>query len=130
MIWHSVCRQLTNFDTAHLSLYRTTHSLPIVSNQVQFSLYDRRPLLKMIPYCQSLAAAASVASAASAASVPTSTSAAAPAASATAASTATASTAATPASAQPPVVLLAYGVLMGGLLSERFLGAPDPALNP
>ncbi len=42
---------LTNFDTEHLRLI-TEAGIRIVSNQVQFSLVDRRPELKMIPFCQ------------------------------------------------------------------------------
>ena len=42
---------LTNFDTEHLKII-TEAGIPIVSNQVQFSLIDRRPLVKMVPFCQ------------------------------------------------------------------------------
>ena len=42
---------LTNFDTEHLRII-TEHGIPIVSNQVQFSLIDRRPEIEMIPFCQ------------------------------------------------------------------------------
>ena len=75
---------LTNFDTAHLQII-VAHGIPIVSNQVQFSLIDRRPEARMIPFCQ-----------------------------------------------QHGITLLAYGTLCGGLLSERYLGQPEPnsrALN-
>jgi aryl-alcohol dehydrogenase-like predicted oxidoreductase len=41
---------LTNFDTEHLRLV-TDHGIRIVSNQVQYSLIDRRPERAMIPYC-------------------------------------------------------------------------------
>lgn len=42
---------LTNFDTEHLKII--THSgIKIVSNQVQFSLIDRRPQVKMVSFCQ------------------------------------------------------------------------------
>ncbi len=42
---------LTNFDTEHLKII--IHSgIKIVSNQVQFSLIDRRPLVKMVSFCQ------------------------------------------------------------------------------
>ena len=42
---------LTNFDTEHLKII-TDHGIRIVSNQVQFSLVDRRPEIAMIPFCQ------------------------------------------------------------------------------
>ena len=75
---------LTNFDTEHL---QTTldHGIEIISNQVQYSLVDRRPEVRMAAFCQ-----------------------------------------------EADVGLLAYGSLCGGLLSERYLGKPQPrgaALN-
>jgi aryl-alcohol dehydrogenase-like predicted oxidoreductase len=70
---------LTNFDTAHLRLL-VERGLPIVSNQVQYSLIDRRPEVQLAAYCQ-----------------------------------------------QHGIALLAYGTLCGGLLSERYLGRPEPA---
>jgi aryl-alcohol dehydrogenase-like predicted oxidoreductase len=42
---------LTNFDTAHVRRI-TEQGIRIVSNQVQFSLIDRRPEARMIPYCR------------------------------------------------------------------------------
>lgn len=42
---------LTNFDTAHTKTI-LEQGFPIVSNQVQFSLIDRRPLKKMASLCQ------------------------------------------------------------------------------
>jgi aryl-alcohol dehydrogenase-like predicted oxidoreductase len=42
---------LTNFDTDHLREI-TESGIGIVSNQVQFSIIDQRPLAKMIPFCQ------------------------------------------------------------------------------
>ncbi|MUG96589.1 aldo/keto reductase [Scytonema sp. UIC 10036] len=42
---------LTNFDTEHLQII-TEAGIKIVSNQVQFSLVDRRPEVKMIQFCQ------------------------------------------------------------------------------
>jgi aryl-alcohol dehydrogenase-like predicted oxidoreductase len=42
---------LTNFDTEHLKII-TEAGIKIVSNQVQFSLIDRRPLVKMVEFCQ------------------------------------------------------------------------------
>lgn len=70
---------LTNFDTEHLRII-TEHGIRIVSNQVQFSLVDQRPLAKMVDYCQ-----------------------------------------------QHNIQLLTYGTYCGGLLSERFVGQPEPA---
>jgi aryl-alcohol dehydrogenase-like predicted oxidoreductase len=69
---------LTNFDTEHLRLITET-GIKIVSNQVQFSLIDRRPEVQMIQFCQS-----------------------------------------------HNIKLLAYGTLGGGLLSEKYLGQPEP----
>lgn len=69
---------LTNFDTNHMTQILDC-GIPIVSNQVQFSLIDRRPLTKLAQRCQALG-----------------------------------------------VHLLAYGSLCGGLLSEKFLGQPEP----
>lgn len=42
---------LTNFDTEHLKIILGA-GIKIVSNQVQFSLIDRRPLEKMAQFCQ------------------------------------------------------------------------------
>ncbi len=42
---------LTNFDTEHLQII-TEAGIKIVSNQVQFSLVDRRPLVNMAQFCQ------------------------------------------------------------------------------
>jgi len=42
---------LTNFDTAHLERI-LAHGIPIVSNQVQYSLIDRRPEVRLAPLCQ------------------------------------------------------------------------------
>ena len=42
---------LTNFDTEHLETI-VNHDVRIVSNQVQFSLIDRRPEIRMVPFCQ------------------------------------------------------------------------------
>jgi aryl-alcohol dehydrogenase-like predicted oxidoreductase len=41
---------LTNFDTDHLRIV-VEHGIRIVSNQVQYSLIDRRPERSMVPYC-------------------------------------------------------------------------------
>jgi aryl-alcohol dehydrogenase-like predicted oxidoreductase len=42
---------LTNFDTAHLRRI-LEHGIPVVSNQVQYSLIDRRPEVRLVPLCQ------------------------------------------------------------------------------
>lgn len=42
---------LTNFDTDHLKII-VDQGIKIVSNQVQFSLIDQRPLVKMTEFCQ------------------------------------------------------------------------------
>ena len=42
---------LTNFDTTHLKTI-IDNGIQVVSNQVQFSLIDRRPEVAMIPLCQ------------------------------------------------------------------------------
>jgi aryl-alcohol dehydrogenase-like predicted oxidoreductase len=75
---------LTNFDTERLSEI-ADHGIRVVSNQVQYSLIDRRPEVRMTAVCE-----------------------------------------------EQRVWLLPYGVLCGGLLSDRYLGQPEPghgALN-
>jgi aryl-alcohol dehydrogenase-like predicted oxidoreductase len=69
---------LTNFDTERLSVI-ADHGVCIVSNQVQYSLVDRRPEVRMARFCS-----------------------------------------------DHPMTLLAYGTLLGGLLSEKYLGRPEP----
>ncbi|NDJ23757.1 aldo/keto reductase [Nostoc sp. B(2019)] len=69
---------LTNFDTEHLKII-TEAGIRIVSNQVQFSLVDRRPEVNMIQFCQ-----------------------------------------------QQDIKLFTYGTVCGGLLSEKYLGKPEP----
>jgi len=69
---------LTNFDTEHLKLI-VEHGIRIVSNQVQYSLIDRRPEVHMSSFCQA-----------------------------------------------HDIQLLTYGTIGGGLLSERYLGQPEP----
>lgn len=69
---------LTNFDTERLKIIRDA-GIKIVSNQVQFSIIDRRPEVSMIPFCQ-----------------------------------------------QNDIKLLTYGTLCGGLLSDKYLGKPEP----
>jgi aryl-alcohol dehydrogenase-like predicted oxidoreductase len=69
---------LTNFDTERLRII-VDHGVPIVSNQVQYSLVDRRPEARMAVFC-----------------------------------------------GEHRMTLLAYGTLLGGLLSEKYLGRPEP----
>lgn len=69
---------LTNFDTEHLKII-VDNGIKIVSNQVQFSLVDRRPEVAMIQFCQ-----------------------------------------------QHDIKLFTYGTVCGGLLSEKYLGQPEP----
>ncbi len=42
---------LTNFDTEHMGRI-VDHGVQIVSNQVQYSLIDRRPAIRMAQYCR------------------------------------------------------------------------------
>jgi aryl-alcohol dehydrogenase-like predicted oxidoreductase/enamine deaminase RidA (YjgF/YER057c/UK114 family) len=69
---------VTNFDTAHLRVL-VKHGIRIVTNQVSFSLLDRRAAGEMSAFCL-----------------------------------------------ENGVRLLAYGTLAGGLMSERWLGRPEP----
>ena len=69
---------LTNFDTERLREI-ADNGIRVVSNQVQYSLIDRRPEVQMSAVCE-----------------------------------------------EQRVWLLPYGVLCGGLLSDRFLGQPEP----
>jgi aryl-alcohol dehydrogenase-like predicted oxidoreductase len=69
---------LTNFDTERLEAI-VAAGIRIVSNQVQYSLVDRRPEQRMAAWC-----------------------------------------------ADHGVTLLTYGTLLGGLLSEKYLGRPEP----
>lgn len=68
---------LTNFDTERLGAI--ADHVRVVSNQVQYSLIDRRPEIRMASFCREHA-----------------------------------------------ITLLAYGTLLGGLLSEKYLGRPEP----
>lgn len=70
---------LTNFDTSHMR-HILDAGVPLVSNQVQFSIIDRRPEQEMIPACE-----------------------------------------------QYGVHLLTYGTLCGGLLTDRYVDAPEPS---
>ncbi len=69
---------LTNFDTERLRII-ADHGIGVVSNQVQYSIVDRRPEARMAAFC-----------------------------------------------GDHPMTLLAYGTLLGGLLSEKYLGRPEP----
>lgn len=70
---------VTNFDTAHLRVL-ARHGIQVATNQVCFSLLDRRAAGQMSAFCL-----------------------------------------------EHGVRLLAYGTLGGGLISERWLGLPEPA---
>jgi aryl-alcohol dehydrogenase-like predicted oxidoreductase len=69
---------LTNFDTERMRII-TDAGIRIVSNQVQYSLVDRRPEALMAAFCR-----------------------------------------------EHDITLLTYGTVLGGLLSEKFLGRPQP----
>ena len=72
---------LTNFDTQRMQVI-ADHGVRVVSNQVQYSLIDRRPEVAMSGFCQANGSS-----------------------------------------------LLAYGTLCGGLLSDRYLGQPEPPVG-
>ena len=72
---------LTNFDTQRMQDI-AAHGVRVVSNQVQYSLIDRRPEVTMASFCQAHESS-----------------------------------------------LLAYGTLCGGLLSDRYLGQPEPSVG-
>ncbi|MBV8118600.1 MAG: aldo/keto reductase, partial [Alphaproteobacteria bacterium] len=69
---------LTNFDTERLQTI-TEAGIRIISNQVQYSLVDRRPAARMVAFCQ-----------------------------------------------QQGIALLTYGTVLGGFLSEKYLGQREP----
>jgi aryl-alcohol dehydrogenase-like predicted oxidoreductase len=72
---------LTNFDTEHMQIIMKDAGLKIVvSNQVQYSIVDRRPEVKMVRFCR-----------------------------------------------ENNINLLAYGTVCGGLMTERYLGKPEPS---
>ncbi|KYQ92918.1 hypothetical protein DLAC_05512 [Tieghemostelium lacteum] len=72
---------LTNFDTATMKrIVMDGNSPSIVSNQVSYSVIDRRVEKTMIKYCK-----------------------------------------------DADISILAYGVCLGGLISEKFLGVPQPS---
>ena len=72
---------LTNFDTQRMQDI-ADHGVRVVSNQVQYSLIDRRPEVAMAAFCQAHGSS-----------------------------------------------LLTYGTLCGGLLSDRYLGRPEPSVG-
>lgn len=72
---------VTNFDTAHLGMLLDS-GVPVVSNQVSYSLIDRRAAGPMTRLCL-----------------------------------------------ERGVSILAYGTLAGGLLTERWLNAPEPDVD-
>ena len=72
---------LTNFDTQRMRDI-AGHGIRVVSNQVQYSLIDRRPEVTMAALCR-----------------------------------------------EQESSLLAYGTVCGGLLSDRYLGQPEPATS-
>ena len=69
---------LTNFDTERIQIM-VEQGFKLVSNQVQYSIIDQRPQIKMIPFCQ-----------------------------------------------KNKIKVLSYGTLLGGFLSEKYLGKADP----
>jgi aryl-alcohol dehydrogenase-like predicted oxidoreductase/enamine deaminase RidA (YjgF/YER057c/UK114 family) len=72
---------VTNFDSDHLRVL-VKHGIRIASNQICFSLLDRRAAEEMTAFCL-----------------------------------------------QHGIKLLAYGTLAGGLLADRWIGAPEPAAS-
>ena len=70
---------LTNFDTARMQIM-VEQGFRLVSNQVQYSLVDQRPQVKMTSFCQ-----------------------------------------------KHGIKILAYGTLLGGFFSEKYLGKPEPS---
>ncbi|MGI9567106.1 MAG: aldo/keto reductase [Nitrosopumilus sp.] len=69
---------LTNFDTEKMKII-IDNGFNLVSNQVQYSVLDERPEVKMTPFCQ-----------------------------------------------KNGIQLLCYGTLLGGFLSEKYLGVSEP----
>ncbi|MGI0047550.1 MAG: aldo/keto reductase [Nitrosotalea sp.] len=70
---------LTNFDTERIKIM-VENGFKLVSNQIQYSIIDQRPEIKMTQFCK-----------------------------------------------KHGIHLLAYGTLLGGFLSEKYLGKPEPA---
>ena len=69
---------LTNFDTERIQIM-VDNGIQLISNQVQYSIIDQRPNVKMASFCKN-----------------------------------------------HDMKILAYGTLLGGLLTEKYLGAPKP----
>ena len=69
---------LTNFDTERIEII-VKQGFKLVSSQVQYSILDQRPEVKMVPFCQ-----------------------------------------------KHNIKLLTYGTLLGGFLSEKYIGDPEP----
>ena len=69
---------LTNFDTERMQIMND-NGIKLISNQIQYSIIDQRPDVKMASFCK-----------------------------------------------RHDMKLLAYGTLLGGLLSEKYLGASEP----
>ncbi len=69
---------LTNFDTERLQIIKE-QGIEIVSNQVQYSILDKRPEKIMTAFCK-----------------------------------------------ENNIQLLSYGTLLGGFISEKYLGSPEP----
>ena len=95
---------LTNFDTKRCREL-VELGVPIVSNQVQFSLLDRRPLNAMVPYFEEHGAHLRCI-------------------------LRFAPRSADDALSRAGVKILAYGVLAGGFLTDRYLGQPPPRSKP
>ncbi len=70
---------LTNFDTERMQIMKDAGLNMIVSNQVQYSIVDRRPEVKMVRFCH-----------------------------------------------DNNISLLTYGTVCGGMMSERYMGKPEP----
>ena len=69
---------LTNFDTERIQIM-VDNGIQLISNQVQYSIIDQRPNVKMALFCKN-----------------------------------------------HDMKILAYGTLLGGLLTEKYLGVPKP----
>ena len=69
---------LTNFDTERIQIM-VDNGIQLISNQVQYSIIDQRPNVKMASFCKN-----------------------------------------------HDMKILAYGTLLGGLLTEKYLGGPKP----
>jgi len=98
---------LTNFDTKRCKEL-VELGVPIVSNQVQFSLLDRRPLNAMVPYFEEHGAHQMHLRSAICSLLRLTDD----------------------ATSRAGVKILAYGVLAGGFLTDRYLGQPPPRSKP